>query len=350
MSTESSAMLASEKPLRVVVTMDHAPPGMELLSPGARCEWGRCRFLINPPPGTEADFWIVAGNGRPADWMTCSPKNTLFIAAEPLEKKLYPRQFYQQFHWVVDSHDQSRHPRLSIDALGLCWHIGMQQPGSRYAFGYDVLASLPCPAKENRISVVCSHDRFTPGQRLRLDFLHEAKRQLGDQIVHFGRGFQPIADKLDAILPYRFHLTLENCQQTFYWTEKIADAYLAWAYPLYVGCPNLAEFIPASSFLRIDPGNPQASIAAMQRALASEVTAEEQSAVAAGRNAVLNVFNPFAVWSGWAERRWQPAASKRTVLRSHKAYRSMLRGLFYRWRMRNWRPDVTTTAKIRAAG
>ena len=334
MQIASPAIVNREVLLRVVVTMGNAPGNMELLSPGSRCEWGRCQFLLNPPSGTQADFWIVAGNARPTDSMFCSPQNTLFIAAEPLEKKVYPLKYYRQFHWLVDSHDKSRHPRLTQDALGLCWHIGLTQPQNKYSFGYDHLASIQMPEKQNRISVVCSNNRFTPGQCLRLDFLAEAKRQLGDRIVHFGRGFEPVADKLDAILPYRFHLALENCQLPNYWSEKIADAYLGWAFPVYVGCPNLEQFLPASSFRRIDPAKPEESIEMLRTLLETSAFQSEYSAIATGRDAILNHWNPFAVWSRWAEARWQSGEPGRTTIRSHKAFRSMLRGYIYRMRSR----------------
>ncbi len=324
------------RPLRIVVTMDNAPGRMELLTPGARCEWGRCQILLNPEPGTQADFWIVAGNARPVDSMRCDPRNTMLIVAEPLEKKVYPLKYYQQFHWIVDSHDKSRHPRLTEDALGLCWHTGLEQPANEYTFGYDHLASIPMPEKQNRISVVCSNNRFTSGQRLRLIFLDEAKRQLGDQIVHFGRGFQPIADKREATLPFRFHLALENCQQRNYWTEKIADAYLNWAFPIYVGCPNVEDFLPAESFARIDPRRPDKSIATMRRLLESAPTRSEFDAIAAGRDAIMNHWNPFAVWARWAEARWQPGEFPTTTIHSHKAFRSMFRGYIFRLRNNNW--------------
>ena len=330
--------------LRVVVTMDNAPGHMELLTPGARCEWGRCQFILNPEPGTQADFWIVAGNARPTDTMVCDPRNTMFIAAEPLEKKVYPHKYYRQFHWLVDSHDKSRHPRLTIDALGLCWHTGLRQPQNEYSFGYDRLASTPMPEKQNRISVVCSSNRFTAGQSLRLDFLEEAKRKLGDQIVHFGRGFQPVADKLEAILPYRFHLALENCQHRNYWSEKIADAYLSWAFPIYVGCPNLADFLPAESFVRIDPAQPEESIRTLRKLLETAPTQRERDAVSAGRDAILNQWNPFAVWARWAEARWQQGEFQNTTIHSHKAFRSMFRGWIFRLRTNHWRPAKSQKA------
>lgn len=332
MQRNDPAISSRNESLKVVVTMDNAPKNLELLSPGARCQWGHCQFLLNPEPGTKADFWIVVANGRPVDYMQCSPQNTMLIVHEPLEKKVYPLRYYRQFQWLIDSHDQSQHPRLTLDAPGLCWHAGLDQRNNAYTFGYDHLVSVRMPEKHNRISVVCSNNRFTPGQCLRLDFLAEAKRQLGDQIVHFGRGFTPVAEKMQAILPYRFHLALENCQYPNYWSEKISDAYLSWAFPMYVGCPNLEQFIPAESFLRIDPAKPEESIRTLRAMLDTPVSQHEFDAVAAGRNAVLNHWNPFAVWSRWAETRWQPAEPQHTIIRSHKAFRSMFRGYIYRLR------------------
>jgi hypothetical protein len=334
MQPEVPVTFNRKEPLRVVVTMDNAPEKMELLSPGSLCQWGRCRFLLNPEPGTQADFWIVVANARPADHMYCSPQNTMLIVHEPLEKKVYPLKYYRQFRWLIDSHSQSQHPQLTIDALGLCWHAGLDQRNNKYLFGYDHLASVPMPEKQNRISVVCSNNRFTPGQCLRLDFLAEAKRQLGDRIVHYGRGFKPVADKMDAMLPYRFHLALENCRYPNYFSEKIADAYLSWAFPVYVGCPNLEEFLPESSFIRIDPSMPDESIRTLRSLLDSPVSPGEYDAVAAGRDAIMNTWNPFAVWSRWAETRWQPAEPRPTTVRSHKAFRSMFRGYIYRMRNR----------------
>jgi len=37
---------------------------------------------------------VVLGNARPYDRFIAAPQNTLFIAGEPLAKKLYPQAFY----------------------------------------------------------------------------------------------------------------------------------------------------------------------------------------------------------------------------------------------------------------
>jgi hypothetical protein len=127
--------------------------------------------------------------------------------------------------------------------------VGLSWKESRFTIGYDALKQLTPPEKQNRVSVVCSTTAQTAGQRQRLKFLAALKQRLGDDLMVFGKGFQQIDDKLEATLPYRYHLVLENSQSPHYWTEKLTDAYLGWAFPLYVGCPNVGDYFAKESFL-----------------------------------------------------------------------------------------------------
>ncbi|OJZ06612.1 MAG: transferase [Thiobacillus sp. 63-78] len=319
--------------LLVRINMDCAPGGMEWLTPGGSLRWGRCRFDFNPESGGRADFSAVLGNARPYDRFMAAPQNTLFIAGEPLSKKLYPQAFYRQFGHVVDSHAQSRHPHLHVSALGLNWHVGLDRSSHRYRYGYDHLAALACPEKQNRIAVVCSNASKTEGQRRRLALLEGLKQRLGDRLVHFGRGFEPIDDKMEAILPYRFQLVLENGVEPHYWTEKLADAYLGWAYPVYLGCPNVADYLPAEALLSINDLGVDTAAARIAELLDQPLGPRREAALAEARHRILNVYNPFAWAAHWAEALYRPGLTEKTVtLRSHKAFRSFPRGHLFRLR------------------
>ena len=323
----------TEAEILVRASMDCAPGGMELLTPNASLHWGRCRFDLNPEPGGRADFSVVMYNARPYDHFYCAPENTLFIAGEPLSKKLYPKTFYRQFGHVVDSHAESQHPHLYVNALGLNWHVGLDHATHAYRYGYDHLSTLACPAKENRIAVVCSNASKTEGQRARLALLDALKQFLGDRLVHFGRGFEPIDDKMDAILPYRFHLVLENSVLPNYWTEKLADAYLGWAFPIYLGCPNVDAYLPRESLVSINGHNADSVARRIAHLLDTPLSREQESALAEARNRVLNVYNPFSWAAHWAETLYLPGLAERSLIqRSHKAHRSLGRGLVFRLR------------------
>lgn len=325
--------------LRVVVTLEPDRGGWQLLAPGGNPRVGRCDIRLNPTGAVEADYWIVFANARPADRVRCAPENTLFIAAEPEEKKVYPMAFYRQFHRLIDTHDRSRHPRLIRHAPCAAWHLGFDHREGGFTFGYDWLNALPPPAAyHNQVSVVCSNAAGTPGQRQRLAFLAELKSRLGDRLVHFGRGFNPVADKLDAILGYRYHLVMENCRARDYWTEKLADAYLGWAFPLYLGCPNLGDYFPEASFASLDIGDPALAAERISRLLDREPDDAQRAAVAAGRRLVLDRYNPWLAWARWAETYHQAgAAATWLTIRSHKAFRPFPRGWWYRWRTRHQR-------------
>ncbi len=326
----------SKRRLRVVVTIDTKVTGFELLAPGGvsgeNPRVGRCDFLLNPTEPVDADFWIVFANARPSDGMRCAAENTLFIAAEPEEKKVYPKRFYAQFHRIIDTHRRSGHPRLTLHAPCLSWQYGYNQSLAKFETGYGELIGMrPQETVRNKVSVVCSDAAFTPGQRDRLLFLARLKERLGENLAHFGRGFEPIDDKRDAIQGYRFHLAMENCRAPHYWTEKILDSYLGWAFPLYIGCPNLDEYFPGGSFLRLDIKSPDVAADQILAMLAKPRDEAETAAVAKGRELVLNKHNPWIMWAKWAEEFHDHLAkSADLVIRSHKAYRPFPRGHMYR--------------------
>ncbi len=322
----------TDRELRVRINMADAPGNMALLTPGSSLRWGRCRFDFNPEEGGRADFAIVLGNAQPVDRFSVAPGNTLFIAAEPPTKKLYPEKHYRQFGHVVDTHALSDHPAVEVTMLGLCWHAGLDRRTNSFLYGYDYLKALQPPEKANRVSVVCSDAAFTPGQRLRLEFLRRLKDRLGDRLVHYGRGFEPIDDKMAAILPNRFHLVLENSELPNYWTEKLSDAYLGWSFPFYVGCPNLTDFFPDSEFIRLDPRDADKSAEIISNALDSPLGIRESELIASARGRVLDTYNPFAWCARWAETWHREGIERPVTIRSHKAFRPFPRGLLYRFK------------------
>lgn len=323
--------MPASQPLRVAVTTTISHGGLESLCPDPALHWRGCEILLNPPRGTVCDYWITWAGGRERDHMRVAPENTLFVAGEPPSKKIYPEAFYSQFHRVVSTHAADPHPRVTTSMPGLNWHAGLDRDTNSYTLGYRELAALPRPAKSNSISVVCSDLTTTEGQRKRLAFLGQVKTALGPAVIHYGRGFTPIPDKLEAILPHRFHLVLENSSSPDYWTEKLSDAYLGWAFPLYVGCPNLADHFPHDGFLPINPDEPEAAIARIRQLLDQPADARETDAVAHCRDLILHDYNPFSRFAHWAKTFHQPGLPTRACrTASHKAFRPFPKNWLHR--------------------
>jgi hypothetical protein len=314
-------LIAVNPKFRVRVTLGACPGNIELFTPNASMQWGECQFEVNPPEGGEYDFWIVFGNALGEENALVAPENTLFISGEPPAKKTYPHAFYGQFGHVVDTHSGSKHPNLVVDALGLCWLVGLNWDSMSFDFGYDYLKNLKRPEKINKIGVVCSSTAQTAGQRARLKFLSQIKEELGDSVVHFGKGFEPIRDKMDGILPYRFHLVLENSQSPHYWTEKLTDAYLGWAYPFYVGCPNLQDYFDPASYLAVDLKDPKSAASLMRDRLSIPETQEEMEVIGAAREATLERYNPFARFDYWVRKFYEKRPRSKMIIRSAKKFR-----------------------------
>ncbi len=330
-------MTAQQKTLQVAVSTGTPVRDFHKLAPQGELRWGRCEFVLNPDNDTKFDYWIVFATAPGKCRLRVAPVNTLFIAGEPPEKKIYPRGFYQQFHRLICSKGEYPHDRICFDALGLNWHVGHDRISGEYRYGYDELSTMGPADKQLAISVICSDLHTTPGQRARLHFLEQIKPHFGDRLVHYGRGFLPIEDKMEGIAPFYYHLVLENSISDDYWTEKLADAYLGWSFPLYVGCSNLSRYFPETSFCPLDMDNVASAISTMEQALTTPPSARQHAALAEARQRILNRYNPFARFSYWAERFYSPHAMPEThVILPHKAFAKFPVGALYRYRKRYW--------------
>ena len=125
------------------------------------------------------------------------------------------------------------------------------------------------------------------------------KSRLGDKLVHFGRGFHGIKDKMQGIYGYRFHLCMENCCTINYCTEKLIDSYLGWSFPLYYGCTNVDDIYPANSLIKIDINNADESARKMVEVLDSNVSLVEKHALIEARRIALEEKKPICIY-GWS--------------------------------------------------
>ena len=319
-----------DRPRTLVITSDVPHKNMSLLCPSPDGIIGEWQILYNPPKGTKCDFWIVFTASRPRDWMQCAPKNTLYLAGEPPSKKVHPKSFYAQFHHVYSCNPKDPHPRVEVGAPCLNWHVGLNTDTHEYRFGSEHLSQLKSPHKINKISVVCSNLTTTEGQRKRLKFLEHLKSELGDSIVHFGRGFTPIPDKFEAILPYAYHLVLENSETPHYWTEKLSDAYLGHAFPFYLGAPNIHEYFSHKALIVLNAENPEQAVREMSTALASKLHESRQRDIKHARHQILNKYNIFSLSSELSNKHFKVKATpKRIVIATHKAFRPFPRNILY---------------------
>jgi hypothetical protein len=293
-------------------TVKISPHLPELLrqSPGGSGIWGNYRFVTDPALD-RCDLWVVFDGLMRSETVRCPVGATLLITGEPPSFKRYAPRFVAQFGTVLTCQHEIRHRRRILRQQALPWHIGRRQLAHQtlgFTNDYDRLRSLRSFPKSRRVSVITSDKTLTPGHQRRLDFVNRLRAHFGDRLDVFGRGLCEIEDKWDAIAPYEYHITLENNVVPDYWTEKLADAFLGGAYPLYAGCPNIHDYFPRECLRVLDYDDPDSSIAIIEECLSSDVAARSRDAILAARDLVLDRYNFFPTVVALAERLVRPDA------------------------------------------
>ena len=103
----------------------------------------------------------------------------------------------------------------------------------------------------------------------------------------YGRGFNPIDDKFDALYPYKYSIAMESFSCGDYWTEKIADCYLSWTIPIYWGAWNISKYFPRESMICIDPSQPEKSLKKIRAAIDNDFWGKNLSFLKEARELVL---------------------------------------------------------------
>lgn len=179
--------------------------------------WNGIKFVINDYV-EECDWWIVChANGLlETENVVCDPEHLVFVSMEPPAWGR-PEDFYKQFSLIVACDRKIKHPNV-IYKNGLTWWVGLKvifkdgnHFSTKFKHNYDSLMKLAVPEKQNKISVITSNNRFFPGHKNRLEFIEKLKKHEISNFIDFYGGYHnPIEDKFDALIGYKYHLALEN--------------------------------------------------------------------------------------------------------------------------------------------
>lgn len=260
-------------------------PDLMRQTPGGSGVWDGIRFTEEP---VEACDYVVVLNYTPEPvTVSCPPGHVWALMQEP------PTHTFADLHragavfsrvYTTDARLRGRRYVHSQPALP--WHVGRT---------YDELCALPIPDKPRRLSWITSSTSQLEGHRARLRFLERLRGEVDFDL--YGRGFNPIADKWDGLAPYRYSLAVENFRGPYYWTEKLADCFLAWTMPIYCGCTRIDAYFPAGAMVHIDLDDPHA-VERIREVAASNLWRERQGAIAEARELVLNRYQLFPFLAG----------------------------------------------------
>ena len=254
-----------------------------LQTPGGKGVWKGDTYVLNEPM-EECDAWVVYENLYGQETTTCPPDKLLLLTGEPPEVRKYAPYWTKQFAMVRSVQAGIRHPNLQIGQTALPWHLGKS---------YDELAASDFPAKTDDISIICSNKAMTRSHRRRLAFVEQLLRL--NPMPRFGRGFHDLATKWEGLAPFRYSLAIENSQHDHYWTEKIADCFLAGTVPIYWGAPNIGEYFPAEAMIVLDSLDPEKAARVIKAEATPEAYQRRLPALREAKRRILDDYNLFEV-------------------------------------------------------
>ena len=266
-------------------------------TPGEKGVWGDYQFHINEKL-EECDFWIVYEGLRTAETAMCDPARTILITGEPPDLKRYDEKYLGQFAVVVTCHSGMKHPHVIAMQQAQPWHVGRRMSSDgviTYSKNYDALQSMMQIQKDRLVSVICSSKSTTKHYKNRIAFVEALESHFGANIDIYGRDLNYVEDKWDAIARYKYHVVLENGVYEHYWTEKLADAFLGGAYPLYYGCPNIHDYFQGQSLQCIDIQDVSGALRIMDSVIEGNQYEKSISAIDQARRVVLEKYNLFAL-------------------------------------------------------
>jgi Glycosyltransferase family 10 (fucosyltransferase) C-term len=266
----------------VRIIKDWDQPNLLRQTPGGSGEWEGIRFTLDPVH--ECDYAVVL-NRVPSDVDLVCPKEHVWaiIQEPPVPEYRWHQKGFRNFSRVYVTDHRLEGEGIVHSQPALPWHLDRD---------YDTLKRAARPDKTASLSWITSNDRGRPGQRQRMDFLRRITGAVEFDL--WGKGFTPIDDKWDGLAPYRYSLAVENHSGPFYWTEKLADCFLAWTMPVYYGCTNIEDYFPKESMIRIDIHSPDC-IEVINDVVRSDRWRTHRDAVAHARELVLDrhQFFPF---------------------------------------------------------
>lgn len=231
-------------------------------TPGSGGRWGRYHFVVNEPV-ERCDFWVVCDGLLTVEETDCPPTGTVLVTWEPPVgvRRPYDQTFVDQFAAVLTCHRSLRHADARFGQQGHPWFVGRS---------LDQLDEAPTPPKSQQLVIITSDKAFSPAHRARLEFALALKDHFGADARLVGRGIEDFDDKWDVLAPARYAVAVENGVFDDWVTEKLPDCFLAGAFPLYHGAPNVSRYFPDASYEPVDVLDPVGACRVIERLLTDE--------------------------------------------------------------------------------
>jgi len=162
-----------------------------------------------------------------------------------LESKQIIPQYYQ---WVIDNYDfvASR-----VDGIFSCdKELCEKYPKIQYAVTNAApwVQDRKVHEKTKLVSMIASNKQMCEGHMKRLQFVEKFK----DKLDFYGRGFNEIEYKEEALADYMFSVAIENNNE--YFSEKLLDCFLTGTIPIYHGTSSVGKWFNTDGMIILEDG------------------------------------------------------------------------------------------------
>lgn len=243
-------------------------------TPGCSGKW---KNLVGTDSFSDADYYVVLENTN----VSTPIDRTIYIKREP--DFISPSSNLPYKH-IID---------FDVTNGGVTYWLDKT---------YDELKALTYPRKNKLISCIVSNKHSHRRKYIQDLFKYNPNIDMygrGHDASHYGDSYKGELNyngkcKFQGLVDYAYSIVLENSAQKNYWTEKLADAYLAWCVPIYWGCPNIDDFFPKGSYRLLDfeSRNP---IKEITKVATVPITNEEIELLHTCRELILDEYNIWEV-------------------------------------------------------
>jgi hypothetical protein len=308
--------------IKIKLTIDYPREWIMRQTPNNDGIWGKYKFYINEEI-EECDYWVVYGKGIKKKEKCIVPENhTILIYGEPPSIYQYSDKYIKKYSLVASCDENIVGNNIVHNQPSIPWWVGIKNSNIdrvtdknkvKIDEGYseekliieksykDFKDSSIFCEKNKLISVVVSNKVMTKGHIDRLNFIKSIKKYFGEIVDLYGRGICDVSDKTYAIKDYKYHIVLENYSSRYYWTEKLSDAYLENAYPIYYGCTNIYDYFSRNSLSEINIYNIDEAIKTIKHVLDKDYYAERYNEILKSKALVIDKYNIFSEIIGYCE-------------------------------------------------
>lgn len=165
--------------------------------------------------------------------------------------------------------------------------------------GYDFYKNLNTSEKSITISAITStkkHEgqdkQYKFGKRQRLEFLHGLKHALKKDGIRLEIKSK-VKSKDDILASSEYTVVVEDASEPHYFSEKLTDAFLCNAMPIYFGAPNIFEYFPKNSLILLEDLDIEKAKGIIKYTVENNLYEKNLDAARGAKNMVLNKYNLF---------------------------------------------------------